>query len=344
MRNVKGKAVALLALLALVLLGLCSSGCSIANSIGLRATPTATVTLWPAATATRTATPTATVTPTPTETPTPTLTPTSTIEPLRLTVNLHPAQVEQGHTLWIEVLSNRSILISSDLDARPLSFAANPSGAWAVAGIAVTDEPGAHALHLTISDAEGANVSTTVPLVVLQADLGSEQIYVPPDRMDLLDPEVLEQEAQRMEQVLASVTMRQYWQGAFIWPHNGPVTSSFGMRRTYNNGQSSYHGGIDLSGDVGAPVVAAANGRVALADALMVHGNAVILDHGWGVYSGYFHLSEILVNEGQNVVQGELIGLIGNTGLSTGAHLHWEMRVGGVQVDPSEWTSRQIPE
>jgi murein DD-endopeptidase MepM/ murein hydrolase activator NlpD len=146
-----------------------------------------------------------------------------------------------------------------------------------------------------------------------------------------------------MEQVFAFVTARQYWQGAFLWPHNGRVTSPFGMGRTYNNGRNSYHGGIDLSGDVGAPVVASASGRVALAAPLLVHGNAVILDHGWGVFSGYYHLSEILVSEGQEVVQGELIGRIGNTGLSTGSHLHWEMRVGGVSVEPGEWTSRQIP-
>ncbi|MDP2952501.1 MAG: M23 family metallopeptidase, partial [Chloroflexota bacterium] len=180
-------------------------------------------------------------------------------------------------------------------------------------------------------------VSTTAPVTVVGADLGSEEIYVS-------RPEVPEQETQRIGQVFAFVTTRQYWQGAFIWPHNGRVTSPFGMGRTYNNGWSSYHSGIDLSGDLGAPVVAAATGRVALAAPLLVQGNAVILDHGWGVFSGYYHLSEILVTEGQEVVQGELIGRIGNTGLSTGAHLHWEIRVGGVPVEPGEWTSRQIPE
>jgi murein DD-endopeptidase MepM/ murein hydrolase activator NlpD len=83
---------------------------------------------------------------------------------------------------------------------------------------------------------------------------------------------------------------------------------------------------------------------VALAGPLEVRGNAVILDHGWGVYSGYYHLSEVVVAEGQLVAQGEMIGRLGNTGLSTGAHLHWEMRVGGVLVDPLEWTTRLIPE
>jgi murein DD-endopeptidase MepM/ murein hydrolase activator NlpD len=101
---------------------------------------------------------------------------------------------------------------------------------------------------------------------------------------------------------------------------------------------------VDISGEAGAPVIAAASGRVALAAPLRVRGNAVILDHGLGVYSAYYHLSQILVQEGQQVAQGELIGLLGNTGLSTGAHLHWEMSVGGVLVDAPEWTTRQIPE
>ena len=70
----------------------------------------------------------------------------------------------------------------------------------------------------------------------------------------------------------------------------------------------------------------------------------MVLDHGWGLYSLYGHLSEILVQEGQEVSRGDLIGRLGNTGLSTGAHLHWEMRVGGVAVNPLEWTSRLIPE
>ena len=136
----------------------------------------------------------------------------------------------------------------------------------------------------------------------------------------------------------------QLWQGLFVWPHVGNITSPFGGSRDYNDGHNSPHGGVDISGEAGAPVIAAASGRVALAAALRVRGNAVILDHGLGVYSGYYHLSEILVQEGQQVAQGEIIGRLGNTGLSTGAHLHWEMSVGGVLVNPLEWTTRQIPE
>ena len=80
-----------------------------------------------------------------------------------------------------------------------------------------------------------------------------------------------------------------------------------------------------------------------LAEELQVRGMAVIIDHGAGVMSGYFHLSEIAVQPGDQIAAGQLIGKVGATGLVTGSHLHWEMRVGGVAVDPLEWLDRRFP-
>ena len=190
----------------------------------------------------------------------------------------------------------------------------------------------------------GDGVTTTVSVTVSAVDFGSEQIYVPADRVGLLEPGLVQAEAQRLDQVFAHITADQYWQGMFIWQHTGRVSSPFGIRRAYNDGPNSYHGGVDIVGETGAPVVASNQGRVALAGPLKVRGNAIIIDHGWGVYSAYYHLAEVLVMEGQQVGQGDLVGRLGNTGLSTGAHLHWEMRVGGVPVNPIEWTTREIPE
>jgi murein DD-endopeptidase MepM/ murein hydrolase activator NlpD len=85
------------------------------------------------------------------------------------------------------------------------------------------------------------------------------------------------------------------------------------------------------------PVVAPSGGVVVLAESLVVRGNAILIDHGWGVVTGYWHLSEVGVAVGQHVAQGERIGAVGNTGLSTGAHLHWEMWVNGVAVNALSW-------
>jgi murein DD-endopeptidase MepM/ murein hydrolase activator NlpD len=89
-------------------------------------------------------------------------------------------------------------------------------------------------------------------------------------------------------------------------------------------------------------VLSPAKGRVVLAEPLQVRGNAVILDHGRGVMTGYWHLSRIDVSVGQEVEAGDLLGLVGNTGLSTGAHLHWEVRVMGIQVDPLQWVREYL--
>lgn len=335
----RGRARLVLAvLLASLSLGLV--GCSVAGTLGLFGSPTATrmPTLTATATATRTATPTATLTLTPTSTPTPTS------EPLRLTVSFDPPQVEQGHTLLIQVQANRAITVSGALDDQALRFAPLPAGAWGVVGVPVSAQVGGHPVQLNITDSLGAGVSTTVSTVVVAADYASEHIEIPADKTNLLSPEVAQEDARQLDAAFASLTPQQLWKGAFVQPFDGPVTSPFGIRRIYNDELGGYHTGLDLSGAPGSPVVAAAAGRVVLAAALQVHGNAVVLDHGWGVCTAYYHLSQILVSVGQEVIQGEQVGLIGNTGLSTGAHLHWDVRVGGVPVQPQEWIGRTFPQ
>ena len=269
-----------------------------------------------------------------------------------MTVDLDPLVVKQGHTLLVKIRANQGITASGTFNARVLFFAPGTatSGegvadeAWALVGIPVTTRPDTYPIRLSVADRQGSQVMTTVSAIVVAEDFGTEELVIPTERADLLDPEVTRSEAQRVAIVFSTNTPEQLWQGPFIWPHVGNITSSFGMGRDYDGVRGSYHGGVDISGKEGAPVIAAADGRVALADSLRVRGNAVILDHGLGVYSAYCHLSQILVQEGQMVAQGETIGLVGNTGLSTGAHLHWEMSVGGVLVDALEWTTRRIPE
>jgi murein DD-endopeptidase MepM/ murein hydrolase activator NlpD len=106
---------------------------------------------------------------------------------------------------------------------------------------------------------------------------------------------------------------------------------------------TSYHEGTDFAIPSGTPVYAPADGVVMVAEPLAVRGNAIVIDHGWGLYSGYWHLSEFKVTPGQTVKQGDLIALSGNTGLSTGAHLHWDMRVLGLNVDPMQFTRQVFP-
>jgi murein DD-endopeptidase MepM/ murein hydrolase activator NlpD len=122
------------------------------------------------------------------------------------------------------------------------------------------------------------------------------------------------------------------------------VTAPFGQRRAYNDGPvDSFHAGLDLRAARGTPVLAAAAGRVVLATRLQVRGNCIIIDHGMGVYTMYAHLSAFRVAQGATVKAGQVLGLSGNTGLSTAAHLHWEMHVSGPAVSALEWTQRVLP-
>lgn len=126
------------------------------------------------------------------------------------------------------------------------------------------------------------------------------------------------------------------FRGVFTWPLTGRITSPFGIMRAYNSGGfNNVHTGIDIGGNpAGTEVKAPNDGVVILAEDFYARGNTVILEHGAGLKSLYYHLLKFFVREGQVVRRGEVIGLVGTTGYSTGPHLHWEFRLNGVAVDP----------
>jgi len=138
-----------------------------------------------------------------------------------------------------------------------------------------------------------------------------------------------------IQELVTAKTPDKYWRGSFEFPPSSTTESFpsvFGTRRSYNGeGYFKYHNGLDFFGGTGVPILAPAPGRVVFAGPLDVRGNATYIDHGWGIYTGYLHQSEILVDVGQMVEAGEEIGLVGATGRVTGPHLHWEMWVGGVR-------------
>ena len=133
------------------------------------------------------------------------------------------------------------------------------------------------------------------------------------------------------------------WIGSFQEPIANYLnySSFYGARRSYNGGPySTYHEGLDFSAYGGSDVLAPARGTVVVAEFLYVRGGAVIIDHGLGIYTGLYHLSGILVDVGQVVEQGNVVGKVGSTGFSTGNHLHWDLLVSGEWVDPMAWRER----
>jgi len=268
-----------------------------------------------------------------------------------LTITLDPPQPTQGHTLVISMTSNEPATVTARLAELPLVLQTTKAGNgfWGITAFAVDAAPGPRPLFLTATDRTGNTLQLTATVPVtrfpfrVETGDGVDVIMLPPDRMALLN--FAEAEIKDLDQVWARVSSLPLWNTPFTVPLQSHyrVTTAFGTARSYGGGPpTGYHLGTDLAVDQGTPVYASAGGRVVLAGPLKVRGNAVILDHGLGLFTAYYHLSEVAVAVGEAVTAGQRIGKVGNTGLSTGPHLHWEMRLAGVAVDPWEWTRRPI--
>ena len=122
-----------------------------------------------------------------------------------------------------------------------------------------------------------------------------------------------------------------------IRPVQGWLTSGFGYRESPFTGKRDFHSGLDISNQVGTKVIATANGTVSYAAQKMYFGNLVVIDHGYGKITKYGHLQKILVTSGQRVKRGDVIALLGNTGQSTGPHVHYEVRINNVPTNPLKY-------
>jgi len=260
-----------------------------------------------------------------------------------------PLTPKQGQTLTIHLEASRPLTLTGTFDGHALRWIIEDGGDrwryWALAGVHALAVPGPHPLVVKARDLEGGEWTLSLDVMVQAGEFGTQRIVLPPTASKLLQPELLRRERERLAAIWAESGARPRWQGRFIAPVRPlwPITSRFGTRRTYNGVVSGYHTGVDYGAKRGTLVLAPAAGRAVLAEPLTVRGNAVILDHGAGVHTGYWHLSQILVKEGEEVAQGEPLGRVGNSGLSTGDHLHWELRIGDVAVDPLPWTQEAMP-
>jgi len=147
---------------------------------------------------------------------------------------------------------------------------------------------------------------------------------------------------QEVRQKAAMEAKLPLWRGPFIWPVKGPITTEFGFTRYINNIPEGRHSGIDIAASQGTPVLATNDGRVVFAGKLYLTGWTVIIHHGLDLYSSYGHLSAIKVQEGENVVKGDLIGLVGSTGLATGPHVHFTFKIGEIAVDPHLFLDQEV--
>lgn len=260
-----------------------------------------------------------------------------------LDFQITPLPATQGETIsaFLRLEDAENFTVTGRIFDRDVPFFFEAGAFYAVIGVHAFLEPGIYPFSLMIAGADGNTLAYENRIRVSGGVYGREDINLPPDRQTLLDPTVVEPELARLQEIVSPLTERKLFDGLMSLPSTGPITSQYGTRRSYNGSEyNTFHSGADFGGAPGSLILAPADGVVVLAEPLQVRGNAIVLDHGWGVYSGYWHNTELFVASGQFVGRGDAIATLGSSGLVTGAHLHWEIWVNGIQVNPLQWLTQ----
>lgn len=261
---------------------------------------------------------------------------------------VRPLPIEQGATTVVRVEVPEGVEVSGMLVDHPLNFFEDTDGSLvALQGVHALLEPGPYPLRLEATLPDGSVQSFEQNVLILAGNYNQENILV--NDPATIDPSITIPEEEQIRSIVEPATPNRYWEGDFLSPAvYQEYTSFYGNRRTYIVQNSAttiqgFHTGLDFAGGEGLPISAPAPGVVVFAGPLSVRGNATIVDHGWGVYSGFWHQSSIDVRVGEMVETGQVIGMVGGTGRATGAHLHWEIWVNGVQVNPFDWLLEEYP-
>ena len=205
-------------------------------------------------------------------------------------------------------------------------------------------QPRTYELQILASSVDGSLVTAITNVEVTAAGYIKQQFNVPTDRAYLINPEVERNEFARLDALVSPINPIKAWDvGGFQLPMNTDIVSEFGQYRILNATVQTRHTGWDQKAASGTPIYAMGAGIVVYANLLDIRGNYVMLDHGWGIYTGYAHFSQLGVAVGQTVVRGQLLGLSGNTGRSSGPHLHWEVNVSGEWIDGQTFIGLWLP-
>jgi murein DD-endopeptidase MepM/ murein hydrolase activator NlpD len=257
------------------------------------------------------------------------------------TLRLSAPASSQGGLLLIRVNSTTPTAeVQGEWDGRTVPLWRDSAGDTQRKGLLAVDlekAPGEYELKITGQTASGEKISCSARVAVGKGRFATEKLQVGKQFVEPSPEQVkrADEERQKLRDIFDHVTPERLWDGNFRIPLDGVTTgANFGRRRILNGNPGSPHSGADLPGATGTPVHAAQRGRVALAEELFFAGNAVVVDHGLGIYTFYGHLSEIGVKVGDAVEAGALLGKVGATGRVTGPHLHWGLTVERARVNP----------
>lgn len=249
-------------------------------------------------------------------------------------LSLFPARVRPGDAFAITV---RGVAAAprGEIEGRPLQFYPVVGGFRALAALPVEESPGALEVALAVDGPTGemalsAGLEVTEPGFA-ESRLRVAQRFVTPSRQARLR---MERDQAAFDLAFGQPFEPPLFRDPFAWPRRDEITGRFGDRRVFNGKKVSQHFGVDLAGAMGDPIQAADDGLVVLARDCYASGKSLVLWHGAGLYSVYFHMSRFAVKVGDRVRRGDLLGLVGKSGRATGPHLHWGTKLNGRYVDP----------
>lgn len=266
-------------------------------------------------------------------------------------LSVQPERIAQGGVLFVELQGGSGLQQPScDWLSHTYPLYAAVGGYRAALPVHRLHKIGPAMLVVRAGGHEGPLAERT--LTIVRLDTGPiEIVRLTPETMALQKDPRLEEDSKRLRQIIQTRTPEQLWKGNFQPPTTQPG-HNFGKERRYvevrrkgrrpDPGFVGYHRGLDFALAPGTPVPAANAGKVLAAEPFVLTGNVVLLDHGQGLLTAYMHLSEFRVKPGDTVARGDIIGLTGNTGRSTGPHLHWSVYVQGDAVNPVAIT--KLPE
>ena len=210
-----------------------------------------------------------------------------------------------------------------------------PPGYVGLLGIDMQDDPGTYELAVEIKQGERIK-HLSYNVLVAKEKFSVEHLKLPKDKVDLDEKSLArwKAEQEQVKQALAENSRLKLWHSSFVEPVNGRRSGIFGSVRIMNGQPRNPHNGEDISAPQGTEVAATNDGVVRLTVDHFFSGRGIFVDHGLGFYSMYFHLSEILVKDGDLIKAGQIIGKVGATGRATGSHLHWGVKLNGARVNP----------
>ena len=210
-----------------------------------------------------------------------------------------------------------------------------PDGHIGLLGIDMQDEPGTYELAVEVKQGEQAK-QLSFHVLVAKEKFVVEHLKLPREIVDLNEKAVTRWNAEQaqVKQALAENSRLKLWHSNFVEPVNGKRTGIFGSVRVMNGQPRNPHNGEDIGAPMGTDVASTNDGIVRITVDHIFSGKGVFVDHGLGFYSMYFHLSEIVVKDGDLVTAGQIIGKVGATGRATGPHLHWGVKLNGARVNP----------